>query len=125
MWPRRERVRLALARKAYAPASTRPIRDPLLDQCQGLGSRRIDDEADAGGEHVHLRGTRTQGLAQQREVLLGALIGSGRPQRRGHAVGLAVVIGVGYAIGWRRHSGLASFLAIGLLLLLRFRYSSH
>ncbi|MFD9727157.1 ABC transporter permease [Streptomyces sp. NPDC059072] len=37
------------------------------------------------------------------------------------AVGLAVMIAVGYAVGWRWHGGLASFLgAVGLLLLLRF-----
>ncbi|MEV6058609.1 ABC transporter permease [Nocardia asteroides] len=37
------------------------------------------------------------------------------------AVGLAVMIGVGYAIGWRWHGGAAAFLgAVGLLLLLRF-----
>ncbi|CAM5349947.1 ABC transporter permease [Streptomyces pharetrae] len=37
------------------------------------------------------------------------------------AVGLAVMIAVGYAIGWRWHEGPAPFLtAIGLLLLLRF-----
>ncbi|MFD3508553.1 ABC transporter permease [Nocardia sp. NPDC058666] len=36
-------------------------------------------------------------------------------------VGLAVMIAVGYAMGWRWHDGLASFLtAVGLLLLLRF-----
>ncbi|MGX1804533.1 ABC transporter permease [Nocardia sp. NPDC055321] len=37
------------------------------------------------------------------------------------AVGLAVMVAVGYAIGWRWHAGFASFLAaMGLLLLLRF-----
>ncbi|MFD9550201.1 ABC transporter permease [Nocardia salmonicida] len=37
------------------------------------------------------------------------------------AVGLAVMIAVGYAIGWRWHDGAASFLAaVGLLLLFRF-----
>ncbi|MER8068474.1 ABC transporter permease [Streptomyces sp. NPDC094034] len=37
------------------------------------------------------------------------------------AVGLIVMIGVGYAIGWRWHDGTASFLgALGLLLLFRF-----
>ncbi|WP_331763047.1 ABC transporter permease (plasmid) [Streptomyces sp. NBC_01590] len=37
------------------------------------------------------------------------------------AVGLTVVIAVGYAIGWRGHGGIASSLgAVGLLLLLRF-----
>ncbi|MGW0391802.1 ABC transporter permease [Streptomyces sp. NPDC003042] len=37
------------------------------------------------------------------------------------AVGLTVMIAVGYAIGWRWHDGFASFLgAVGLLLLLRF-----
>ncbi|MEV7831908.1 ABC transporter permease [Streptomyces subrutilus] len=37
------------------------------------------------------------------------------------AIGLTVMIGVGYAIGWRWHEGFASFLgAVGLLLLLRF-----
>ncbi|GCD92933.1 ABC transporter permease [Embleya hyalina] len=37
------------------------------------------------------------------------------------AVGLTVMIAVGYAIGWRTHEGFASFLgAVGLLLLLRF-----
>ncbi|MFJ1750995.1 ABC transporter permease [Streptomyces sp. NPDC088116] len=37
------------------------------------------------------------------------------------AAGLAVMIGVGYAIGWRWHDGPASFLgAVGLLLLFRF-----
>lgn len=37
------------------------------------------------------------------------------------AVGLAVMITVGYAVGWRWHEGSASFLgAVGLLLLLRF-----
>jgi ABC transporter DrrB family efflux protein len=37
------------------------------------------------------------------------------------AVGLAVMIGVGYAVGWRWHGGPAAFLgAVGLLLLLRF-----
>ncbi|MCX5206381.1 ABC transporter permease [Streptomyces sp. NBC_00237] len=36
-------------------------------------------------------------------------------------VGLTVMIGVGYVIGWRWHNGFASFLgAVGLLLLLRF-----
>ncbi|MFE4956376.1 ABC transporter permease [Streptomyces sp. NPDC056653] len=35
--------------------------------------------------------------------------------------GLAVMIGVGYAVGWRRHDGVAAALgAVGLLLLLRF-----
>ncbi|MFF5703554.1 ABC transporter permease [Streptomyces sp. NPDC012794] len=37
------------------------------------------------------------------------------------AVGLSVMIAVGYALGWRWHHGFASFLAaVGLLLLLRF-----
>ncbi|MEV6213797.1 ABC transporter permease [Nocardia sp. NPDC051833] len=37
------------------------------------------------------------------------------------AVGLTVLIAVGYAIGWRWHGGVAAFLgAVGLLLLLRF-----
>ncbi|WP_030354484.1 ABC transporter permease [Streptomyces scopuliridis] len=37
------------------------------------------------------------------------------------ALGLAVLIGVGYAIGWRWHGGPADFLAaVGLLLLFRF-----
>ncbi|MFC4611867.1 ABC transporter permease [Streptomyces maoxianensis] len=37
------------------------------------------------------------------------------------AVSLVVMIGVGFAIGWRWHGGLGSFLgAVGLLLLLRF-----
>ncbi|MFG1772958.1 ABC transporter permease [Nocardia salmonicida] len=37
------------------------------------------------------------------------------------AVGLAVMIAVGYAIGWRWHDGAAAFLAaVGLLLLFRF-----
>jgi ABC-2 type transport system permease protein len=37
------------------------------------------------------------------------------------AVGLTVMIGVGYAIGWRWNNGFASFMAaVGLLLLLRF-----
>ncbi|MFD4429853.1 ABC transporter permease [Nocardia sp. NPDC058497] len=37
------------------------------------------------------------------------------------AVGLTVMIAVGYAIGWRWHGGVAAFLgAVGLLLLLRF-----
>ncbi|MFJ9446250.1 ABC transporter permease [Kitasatospora sp. NPDC101235] len=37
------------------------------------------------------------------------------------AVGLIVMIAVGYAVGWRWHGGFASFLgAVGLLLLLRF-----
>ncbi|WP_374120128.1 ABC transporter permease [Streptomyces sp. LS1784] len=37
------------------------------------------------------------------------------------AVGLIVMIAVGYAIGWRWHGGFASFLgAVGLLVLLRF-----
>ncbi len=37
------------------------------------------------------------------------------------AVGLAVMLTVGYAVGWRWHEGFASFLAaVGLLLLLRF-----
>ncbi|MFC6010385.1 ABC transporter permease [Nocardia lasii] len=37
------------------------------------------------------------------------------------AVGLSVMIAVGYAIGWRWHAGPAAFLAaVGLLLLLRF-----
>jgi ABC transporter DrrB family efflux protein len=37
------------------------------------------------------------------------------------AVGLTVMLAVGYAIGWRWHEGFASFLgAMGLLLLLRF-----
>ncbi|OPC77236.1 multidrug ABC transporter permease [Embleya scabrispora] len=37
------------------------------------------------------------------------------------AVGLIVMIAVGYAIGWRTHEGFAPFLgAVGLLLLLRF-----
>ncbi|MER5499599.1 ABC transporter permease [Streptomyces sp. NPDC002561] len=36
-------------------------------------------------------------------------------------VGLAVMIAVGYAVGWRRHAGFGAFLgAVGLLLLLRF-----
>ncbi|GAA3046076.1 ABC transporter permease [Streptomyces roseofulvus] len=37
------------------------------------------------------------------------------------AVGLAVMLAVGYAVGWRWHEGFGSFLgAVGLLLLLRF-----
>ncbi|MGW6421146.1 ABC transporter permease [Nocardia sp. NPDC055053] len=37
------------------------------------------------------------------------------------AVGLTVMIAVGYLVGWRWHSGIAAFLgAVGLLLLLRF-----
>ncbi|WP_128375386.1 ABC transporter permease [Streptomyces cavernae] len=37
------------------------------------------------------------------------------------AIGLAVLIGVGYAIGWRAHAGAGEFLgAVGLLLLFRF-----
>ncbi|MGW1710185.1 ABC transporter permease [Streptomyces sp. NPDC002206] len=49
------------------------------------------------------------------------LVGRSMADMLQSVAGLAVMIGVGYAVGWRRHDGVAAALgAVGLLLLLRF-----
>jgi len=49
------------------------------------------------------------------------LVGRAAADMLQSALGLAVLVGVGHALGWRAHGGLAGFLAaMGLLLLFRF-----